>query len=143
MNNRDAIQFSSDSIFLLLKAKNVLIKEYNIILFVLILAQNLIYTVWGTGLGCQGGQISNINRSENHKSTVDPGTTLALITNQMLLLVQVQKFSAPCDKRYGVVHRTCKGERSCVQKRFWVHSSPQIWRTQYWKKTKFIDNSNS
>ena len=90
MNNRDAIQFSSDSIFLLLKAKIVLIKEYNIILFVLILAQNLIYTVWGTGLGYQGGQISNINRSENHKSTVDPGTTLALITNQMLLFVQVK-----------------------------------------------------
>ena len=34
----------------------------------------------------------------------------------------VQKLLAPCVKRYGMTHRTRKGEKSCIQKQFWTIS---------------------
>ena len=34
----------------------------------------------------------------------------------------VQKFSAPCVKRYRVILRTWEGEKSCTQKKFWTLS---------------------
>ena len=34
----------------------------------------------------------------------------------------VQKLSAACVKRYGITHRTRKGEKSCIKQQFWTIS---------------------
>ena len=49
-------------------------------------------------------------------------------THQVLILGAslVQKFSTLCDKRYGVVHRTLWGGKSCVQRQFLTHFYTKI-----------------
>ena len=73
-----------------------------------------------------------------HQSDVSSLISIWYFTTEIFWCNLVQKFSAPCVKRYGVIHRTCKGGKSCIQKQFWKLSCRNSTNTHHWMRVKLL-----
>ena len=81
----------------------------------------------GLAVAWKGGLKWNLKNTQKTHTENNPYTKFYATQQSWTILGAswVQKFSTPCVKRYGMIHRTYKGGKICVQKQFQQIAMPK------------------